>query len=87
MSSTSTGLAITRVRGAGTCFGSALSRGGFNPIQEFANYDVRIHHTNMDTIERTKPEDIQQAAVVFATFAYNAAMRDAMIPRVTPPIF
>lgn len=54
---------------------------GFNPVQEFSNYDVRIHHTNMDTMERMKPEDLQQAAIVFATFAYNAAMRDALIPR------
>ena len=54
---------------------------GFNPVQEYANYDVRIHHTNMDTMERMKPEDVKQAAVIFATFAYNAAMRDAPIPR------
>jgi carboxypeptidase Q len=54
---------------------------GFNPVQEYTNYDVRIHHTNMDTMERMKPEDVKQAAVIFATFAYNAAMRDGMIPR------
>ncbi len=54
---------------------------GFNPIQEYANYDVRIHHTNMDTMERMRPEDLKQAAVIFAAFAYDAAMRDAMIPR------
>jgi Zn-dependent M28 family amino/carboxypeptidase len=53
----------------------------FNPIQEYANYDVRIHHTNMDTMERMRPEDLKQAAVIFAAFAYNAAMRDAMFPR------
>lgn len=58
---------------------------GFNPIQEYAEYDVRIHHTNMDTIERMKPDDIKQAAIIFATFAYNAAMRDAPIPRVPRP--
>jgi carboxypeptidase Q len=56
---------------------------GFNPVQEFTNYDVRIHHTNMDTMERMKPEDLKQAAIVFAAFAYNAAMRDAPIPRAT----
>jgi len=55
---------------------------GFNPIQEYANYDVRIHHTNMDTMERMRPEDLKQAAVIFAAFAYNAAMRDGMMPRV-----
>jgi len=53
----------------------------FNPIQEYANYDVRIHHTNMDTMERMRPEDLKQAAVIFAAFAYNAAMRDGMFPR------
>ena len=54
---------------------------GFNPVQEYANYDVRIHHTNMDTMERMKPDDLKEAAIVFAAFAYNAAMRDAPIPR------
>lgn len=54
---------------------------GFNPIQDFTNYDVRIHHTNMDTIERMNPDDIKEAAIVFAAFAYNAAQRDAMFPR------
>jgi Iap family predicted aminopeptidase len=57
---------------------------GFNPIQEYANYDVRIHHTNMDTMERMQPSDVMQAATVFATLAYNAAMRDAKIPRAAP---
>ena len=54
---------------------------GFNPVQEYAGYDVRIHHTNMDTMERMKPDDVKEAAIVFAAFAYNAAMRDAPIPR------
>jgi Zn-dependent M28 family amino/carboxypeptidase len=54
---------------------------GFNPIQDFTDYDVRIHHTNMDTMERMKPDDVKEAAIVFAAFAYNAAMRDAPIPR------
>jgi carboxypeptidase Q len=57
---------------------------GFNPVQEFSTYDVRIHHTNMDTMERMTPEEVAQAATVFATFAYNAAMRDAPIPRSAP---
>ena len=56
---------------------------GFNPIQDYANYDIRTHHTNMDTVERLDPNDIKQAAVVMATFAYNAAMADQKIPR--PP--
>ena len=54
---------------------------GFNPVQEYANYDVRIHHTNMDTMERMNPDDLKQSSVIFATLAYNAAMRDEKIPR------
>ncbi len=57
---------------------------GFNPVQDYTNYDVRIHHTNMDTMERMRPDDLKQAAIVFAAFAYNAAMRDALIPRAAP---
>lgn len=63
---------------------TAVGVPGFNPVQEYANYDVRIHHTNMDTMERMTPEHVKEAAVVFAAFAYNAAMRDALMPRVTP---
>jgi len=54
---------------------------GFNPIQDYSNYDVRTHHTNMDTVERLDVNDIRQAAAVMAWFAYSAAMRDEPIPR------
>jgi hypothetical protein len=53
---------------------------GFNPIQDYVNYDVRTHHTNMDLNDRVDEKDIAQAAVVFATFAYNAANLDRKIP-------
>jgi Zn-dependent M28 family amino/carboxypeptidase len=54
---------------------------GFNPIQDYVDYDVRTHHTNMDTNERLQESDIQQAAIVMATFAYQCAMADQRIPR------
>ena len=54
---------------------------GFNPIQSYENYDIRTHHTNMDTTERLNTDDIRQAAIVMATFAYQAAMADRKIPR------
>jgi carboxypeptidase Q len=53
---------------------------GFNPIQDYVNYDIRTHHTNMDTNERLAETDIQQAAIIMATFAYNAANLDRKIP-------
>jgi hypothetical protein len=54
---------------------------GFNPIQDYVNYDVRTHHTNMDTVDRLNVDDLRQAAIVMATFAYNAANLDRKIPR------
>jgi hypothetical protein len=53
---------------------------GFNPIQDYVNYDQRTHHTNMDTNERLQEKDIQQAAISMAWFAYNAANLDRKIP-------
>jgi carboxypeptidase Q len=52
----------------------------FNPIQDYVNYDQHTHHTNMDTPERLQTTDLQQAAIVMATFAYNAANLDRKIP-------
>jgi len=53
---------------------------GFNPIQDYTNYDVRTHHTNADTYERLDPETLKEAAIVYASFLYHAAMRDAKMP-------
>lgn len=53
---------------------------GFNPIQDYTNYDIREHHTNMDTIDRVQLNDIRQAAMVFAWFAYKAANDPERMP-------
>ena len=53
---------------------------GFNAVQDYDLYDTRIHHTNMDTYERVEPADLQQCAIVLASFAYHAAMRNEKIP-------
>jgi hypothetical protein len=55
---------------------------GFNPVQDYVDYDVREHHTNVDTPERVKVADLRQNAVILASFVYHAAMRDQPIPAV-----
>ncbi|HEY7236892.1 MAG TPA: M20/M25/M40 family metallo-hydrolase [Gemmatimonadaceae bacterium] len=60
---------------------TALGLPGFNTIQDYTEYDTRIHHTNMDTFERVNAEALKQASVVVATFAYDAAMREGAFPR------
>lgn len=51
----------------------------FNPIQDYVDYDVRTHHTNVDTYERVREEDLKQNAIVMAWFAYQAAMMDGTL--------
>jgi len=58
---------------------------GFQFIQDEVEYETRTHHTNMDLYERLVKKDLEQAAVVMACFAYDAAMRDAMLPRKPMP--
>jgi hypothetical protein len=54
---------------------------GFQFIQDPRDYESRSAHTNQDTYERLSEQDLKQAAVIMAIFVYNAAQRDAMIPR------
>ncbi len=65
------------------CF-DAVGIPGFQFIQDPLDYGTRTHHSNMDVWEALRPEDLRQAAVVEATFVYNTAMRDAMLPRKSP---
>jgi carboxypeptidase Q len=54
---------------------------GFQFIQDPIEYETRTHHSNMDVYDRLQPEDLKQAAVIVASFVYNTAMRDQMLPR------
>jgi hypothetical protein len=75
----------------------AVGLPGFQFIQDPLEYDSRTHHSNMDVFDRVQAEDMQQAAIVMASFVYHAAMRDEKLPRkplvgevvttsVTPPV-
>ena len=54
---------------------------GFQFIQDPVEYETRTHHSNMDVYERLQRDDLMQASVVLASFLYDAAMRDEMLPR------
>jgi Zn-dependent M28 family amino/carboxypeptidase len=58
---------------------------GFQFIQDPMDYSTRSHHTNMDTYERVHESDVQQSAVIIASLAYHAAMRDEKLPRKALP--
>jgi carboxypeptidase Q len=58
---------------------------GFNPVQDYATYDVRTHHTNVDTYERVREQDLKQNAIVLAWFALQAANTSERLPRPADP--
>jgi hypothetical protein len=54
---------------------------GFQFIQDPIEYETRTHHSNMDVYDRLQSEDLKQIAVIVASFVYDTAMRDQMLPR------
>ena len=57
----------------------------FQFIQDEVEYGTRTHHTNLDTYERLQKDDLKQAAIVLACFAWQAAVRPEMLPRKPMP--
>ena len=53
----------------------------FTVIKDFDAYDERTRHTNADYPERMSEDELTQSAIVMATFAWHAAMRNDKIPR------
>jgi carboxypeptidase Q len=59
----------------------AVGLPAFQFIQDEADYETRTHHTSLDVYDRLQKGDLMQAAVVLATFTYDAAMRPERLPR------
>jgi len=60
---------------------NAMGIPAFQFIQDPLDYESRRHHTSIDVYEAAVESDMQQAAVILASFVYQAAMRDEMLPR------
>ena len=72
---------MARIRGTDHLSFIEAGLPGFQAIHDYTGYDVRTHHTNVDTFERVQEEDLKQAAVVMASVLYHSAMRDGRMPR------
>jgi len=78
------GVATLAPRNTGGTDHLSFDRAGLNGwqfIQDPIDYFPNRHHTNMDVVDGLIPEDMMVNAVVMATFAYHAAMRDELLPR------
>jgi hypothetical protein len=67
---------------------SSFSWIGLNGIgfqQDPLEYGTRTHHSNMDLYDRVQKDDVEQGSMIEAWFAYNAATRPDMLPRIPTP--
>lgn len=54
---------------------------GFQFIQDELDYETRTHHSELDDYDHLQIDDLKQAAIVVASFIYQAAVQPDMIPR------
>jgi hypothetical protein len=67
---------------------TAFSWIGLNGIgfqQDGLEYGTRTHHSNADLYDRVQKDDVMQGSMIEAWFAYNAATRPDMLPRIPTP--
>jgi carboxypeptidase Q len=66
-------------------FMSQLGLPAFQFIQDPLDYDTRVHHTDLDTYDHLRLEDLREASVVLATVLVDAANSDKPLPRKPVP--
>ena len=74
-------LTIANTSGTDHLSFDAIGLPGFQFIQDEIEYDSRTHHSSQDVYDRIQADDMKQAAVVMASFVYQAANRDEKLPR------
>jgi carboxypeptidase Q len=62
-------------------FLSRLGLPAFQFIQDPLDYETRVHHTDLDTFDHLRPQDLRQASVVLATVLLAAANSEKPLPR------
>ena len=54
---------------------------GFQFIQDPLDYESKTHHSNMDTYDYLRMDDLKQAAIIVASFVYQASIRPDLLHR------
>ncbi len=52
----------------------------FQFIQDPLDYGSRVHHTDLDTFDHLRPEDLRQASVILASVLLDAANNETPLP-------
>jgi carboxypeptidase Q len=74
-------VAIQKTEGTDHQFMQTVGVPGFQFIQDPLDYGTRLHHTQLDTFDHLKAEDMRQGAIILASFLLNAANADEPFPR------
>lgn len=53
---------------------------GFEFIQDPLDYESQVHHTNLDTFDHLRAQDLRQAAVIMAAVLMDAASSEKPLP-------
>jgi hypothetical protein len=79
-----TAVVAGKTGGTDHVFMQAVGIQGFQFIQDPLDYESRVHHSNIDTLDHLRGDDLRQAAVVMAGMLWAAANSDKELPR--PPL-
>lgn len=71
----------SKTGGTDHVFMQAIGLPGYQFIQDPLDYDSRVHHSNLDTVDHLRSDDLRQAATVMAAMLLQAANSDKDLPR------
>ena len=72
---------IQKTDGTDHQFMQSVGIPAFQFIQDPLDYGSRVHHSQIDTFDHLKAEDMRQGAIILASFLLNAANADSPLPR------
>ncbi|KPF89773.1 M20/M25/M40 family metallo-hydrolase [Novosphingobium sp. AAP93] len=78
-------LVVSKTGGTDHVFLQAIGLPGYQFIQDPLDYDSRVHHSNLDTLDHMRADDMRQAAVIMAGMLWQAANSDKELPRAVLP--
>ncbi len=78
-------VAIQGTTGTDHQFFASVGIPAFQFIQDPLDYGSRLHHTNIDTFDHLKADDMRQGAIILAAFLLQAANAEKPLPRVPFP--
>ncbi|WP_421846901.1 M20/M25/M40 family metallo-hydrolase [Novosphingobium sp.] len=78
-------LVVSKTGGTDHVFMQAIGLPGYQFIQDPLDYESRVHHSNLDTVDHMRADDMRQAAVIMAGMLWEAANSDKELPRSVLP--